>query len=504
MDQELPTDVAPVLRARRSWRQRILLSVGVTFTTVAMLSAIVVGWGAWKLQLIDRTKVDLDQLLAGGPTNYLIVGSDSRRGGDPLDPSAPDDRQPLADTIMLLRIDPSARTAKVLSLPRDLWVTVPATGKKGRINAAYAKGPQALIDTLRFELKVPINHYVEVDFRGFQKIVTAIDGVPLWFDRAMRDRNTGLDVLHPGCITLDGRNALAFARSRHLEFYENGGFDYDGTGDLGRISRQQLFLRRVIDRAKDKGIANPLTAKRLIDVGTSSVTIDNQLSVGELLALGKRFSSFDSAALDTYTLPNTPRTTDGGAQVVELEAKAAEPILNLFRDPVTPPTTSVSSSTVAASVTSTSLVPSSQVVATVLNSSGQTGLAVKAADAMVAQGFKVDHWGNGDELNRPTEATTVVRYGRGSADAARAVAVHVEGGAAVKEDLSLSEGAVVLFLGADYTGFLTAAALSTSTSVAPSAPTSSSSTSTTSTTVPPPSKVVGMVPGDVPPGRSCG
>ena len=153
---------------------------------------------------------------------------------------------------------------------------------------------------------------------------------------------------------------------------------------------------------------------------------------------------------------------------------------------------------------STSLVPSSQVVATVLNSSGQTGLAVKAADAMVAQGFKVDHWGNGDELNRPTEATTVVRYGRGSADAARAVAVHVEGGAAVKEDLSLNDGAVVLFLGVDYTGFLTAAALSTSTSVAPSAPTISSSTSTTSTTVPPPSKVVGMIPGDPPPGRACG
>ena len=156
------------------------------------------------------------------------------------------------------------------------------------------------------------------------KAVAAIDGVPMWFDRAMRDRNTGLDILHPGCITLDGRNALAFARSRHLEYFKGGDFTYDGTGDLGRISRQQLFLRRVIDRAKDKGIANPLTAKRLIDVSTSNVTIDNQLSVRDLLALGKRFSSFNSGALQTYTLPNTPRTTDGGAQVVELDATAAE------------------------------------------------------------------------------------------------------------------------------------------------------------------------------------
>ncbi len=502
MDEELPTGESPRHRARRSWRQRILLSVGVVFTVVALVGAAVMGWGAWKLRSIDRTDVALDRLLAGGPANYLIVGSDSRSGGDPLDPAAADDHQPLADTLMLLRVDPSARTAKVLSLPRDLWVTVPATGKKGRVNAAYAKGPQELIDTLRAELDVPINHYVEVDFRGFQEIVSAIDGVPMWFDRAMRDRNTGLDVLHPGCITLDGRNALAFARSRHLEYYKGGGFTYDGTGDLGRISRQQLFLRRVIDRAKDKGIANPLTAKRLIDVGTSNVTIDNQLSVRDLLALGKRFSSFNSGALQTYTLPITPRTTDGGAQVVELEATAAEPILNLFREPVAAPTTSGSSSSEASVGSTTTLVPAADVVATVLNSSGQSGVAVEAANALVSQGFEVDHWGNGAEMAHPSEASTVVRYGRGAAGAAQTVAAQVEGGAETTEDLTLDKGAVVVFLGADYTGILSVSAAATSTTVASSQP--STSTSTTTTTAPPPSKVIGMIPGDPPPGKSCG
>ena len=501
MDEELPTHESPRHRARRSWRQRILLSVGVFATVVTLVGAGVMGWGAWKLRSIDRTDVALDRLLAGGPANYLIVGSDSRSGGDPLDPSAADDHQPLADTIMLLRVDPSAQTAKVLSLPRDLWVTVPATGKKGRVNAAYANGPQELVDTLRAELDVPINHYVEVDFQGFQEIVSAIDGVPMWFDRAMRDRNTGLDVLHPGCITLDGRNALAFARSRHLQYYEGGGFTYDGTGDLGRISRQQLFLRRVIDRAKDKGIANPLTAKRLIDVGTSNVTIDSQLSVRDLLALGQRFAAFSSGALDTYTLPNTPRTTDGGAQVVELNAAAAEPILALFRDPVTPTATSGLGSTEVAGVSTTSTVRPADVAATVLNSSGLTGVALEASNALVAQGFVVDHWGNGDEMDHPVEATTVVRYGRGAAGAAQTLAAHVEGGAQTAEDLTLDSGAVVIFLGADYTGILSASASSaTSSTVATSQP----STSTTSTTTPPPSKVIGMIPGDPPPGKSCG
>ncbi|QXC63197.1 LCP family protein [Aquihabitans sp. G128] len=439
----------------------------------------------------------------GGPSNYLVVGSDSRSGGDPLDPSAGDDHAPLADTIMLLRIDPGKKQAKMLSLPRDLWVTLDTTGRKGRINAAYSKGPQELVDTLRDELDVPINHYVEVDFQGFQDIVSAIDGVPMWFDRAMRDRNTGLDVLHPGCIDLDGRNALAFARSRHLEYFSHGGFTYDGTGDLGRISRQQLFLRRVIDRAKDKGISNPLTLKRLVDAGTSNVTIDDQLSVGDLLALGRRFSSFDSAALQTYTLPNTPRTTSGGAQIVEVDRTEAEPILALFRDPVaTTATTDGAGPTSGAGSSSTTAVTSdvapADVDVTVLNSSGQQGEAVKVADQLVTVGFTVDHFGNGEELQHPSEDHTVVRYAAGQADEARTVAASIRGTVAVEEDASLDRGAVVLFLGADWAG------LAPTTTTRASSSTSSSTTSTTVAAAPEQSEVVGMIPGDPPPGESCG
>lgn len=303
-----PLDARP---APSQLAQRLLLAAGVVFSVAALVAASVVAWGAWKYNQIDRTEVSLDELVAGGAANYLIVGSDSRSGGDPLDPRASDDHAPLADTIMVVRVDPRSTAAKVLSFPRDLWVTQAGTGKQGRLNAAYAAGPQELVDTLRQELDIPINHYVEVDFKGFEQVVNAIDGVPLWFDRAMRDRNTGLAVDHPGCITLDGRNALAFARARHLQYDDDGRFRSDGTGDLGRISRQQLFLRRVIDRAKAKGVSNPLTLKRLVDVGTSSVTLDDQLSVGELVAMGRQFSSFDSAALESFTLPNTPRTTSG-------------------------------------------------------------------------------------------------------------------------------------------------------------------------------------------------
>ncbi len=492
-----PTPRSRLRRRRRSWPQRLLLGLGGVLAVGALVVAAVVGWGAWKLRSIDRADVVLDQRATEGPANYLIVGSDSRRGGDPLDPSAPDSHAPLADTIMLVRIDPGAGEARILSLPRDLWVTLSGSGDKGRINAAYAKGPQALIDTLRAELDVPINHYIEVDFHGFQELVTAVDGVPMWFDRAMQDRNTGLEVLHPGCVTLDGRAALAFARSRHLQYFEDGGFTYDGTGDLGRISRQQLFLRRVIDRVMDTGITSPLTLKRLVDVGTANVTIDDELSVGDLLALGQEYSSFESEQLETYTLPNTPRTTAGGAQVVELAADDAEPVLDLFReadrsaDGTTPS---------AAAGAEAALLPPDSVTTMVLNSSGRSGLAVDAADALVAAGFDVDHFGNGSELGRDDEAATMVRYAPGESAQARTVAAYVEGEPAVVEDASLDEGEVVVFLGADFAGVRAIPAAGAT----PTTEAATTSTAVTTTTEVAEADVVGMVPADPPAGRSCG
>ena len=473
-------------------------------SVIAITAAAVVGYGAWKLRSIDRSTVALDDLVvAGGPRNYLVVGSDTRAGGDPNDPGAKVDHQPLADTIMILRVDPSKTKAMVLSLPRDLWVTLSGSGKEGRINAAYAEGHQPLIDTIRTELNIPINHYLEVDFKGFQQVVTAIDGVPMWFDRAMRDRNSGLDVLHPGCTTLDGYGALAFARARHLQYYEKGGFEYDGSGDLGRISRQQLLMRRVISRAKTKGLHNPLTLKRLVDVGASNITIDDTLAASELVSLAKRFSDFNPDELLTYTLPTSPRVTSGGAKVEELDTADAQPMLDLFRDPVERSTTTTST---APTELFTPL-PPGQVDADirVLNSSGNEALTVDVADALVARGFAVKKWGNGSELGHPSEPHTVVRYAAADLDAARTVAAWVAGGATVEEDASMPAGIIGLFVGADYTGLATPSAGASSATSTPATTTTTTTSAPVATTVPQSSEVVGMVPmGDPPSNRECG
>ena len=125
--------------------------------------------------------------------NYLIVGSDSRDGASPDDPDymgivgTEDHVGRRSDTIMLMRFDPVTNSAALLSLPRDLYVDIPGSDDRNRINAAFFKGPDVLIKTVTESFGIPVHHYVEVDFQGFKRIVDAIDGVAIWFDAPVRD-----------------------------------------------------------------------------------------------------------------------------------------------------------------------------------------------------------------------------------------------------------------------------------------------------------------------------
>ncbi|MCZ7631196.1 MAG: LCP family protein [Microthrixaceae bacterium] len=91
----------------------------------------------------------------------------------------------------------------MLSIPRDLWVTLP-DGSEDRINAAYAESTQTLIDAIEENLGIPVHHFAEVDFVGFQKLIDALGGVPMYFDSPVRDRNSGLSISEPGCVVLNG------------------------------------------------------------------------------------------------------------------------------------------------------------------------------------------------------------------------------------------------------------------------------------------------------------
>ena len=163
---------------------------------------------------------------------------------------------------MILRFDPKSGNAAILSIPRDLWVPIAGTTESNRINSAYTKGNDVLINTVEQNFGIPINHFIDVDFYGFKDLVDALGGVTVYFDLPTRDKNTGLRVTQPGCVTLNGIDALAYVRSRHFSQEINGKWKEDQSSDFGRISRQQDFIRRAATKAFAS--ANEQPARRLV------------------------------------------------------------------------------------------------------------------------------------------------------------------------------------------------------------------------------------------------
>jgi hypothetical protein len=138
--------------------------------------------------------------------------------------------------------------------------------------------------------------------------VSVIGGVPVWFDREVRDTNTGLNVEVPGCVNLEGEQALAFVRSRYYEVFDGGEWISDPTGDSGRIARQQTFIRAALNRAVAQGARNPFEMQRLIEATEGEVVLDDALSLEALLDLGERFRDFNVESFEVVTLPVTTAT----------------------------------------------------------------------------------------------------------------------------------------------------------------------------------------------------
>ncbi|HEY3485738.1 MAG TPA: LCP family protein [Ilumatobacteraceae bacterium] len=321
------------LPPRRRRRSRNPLPLTLVFAALVGLAGT-----AGVLRAADERTDDIERieglegvLAASAPSeNYLLVGSDTREGADPSDAdyggigSASEVTGRRSDTIMILRRDEDG-TAALLSLPRDLWVPISGTGQENRINSAYNEGPERLAATITEALGIPIHHYVEVDFQGFKDVVDRIGGVELCINYATRDVNTGL-ALQPGCQRLDGVQALAFARSRKYEEFRDGDWQMDPTADLGRIARQQLFIRAAVNGALQRMQSSPFGSGDLINAVTSSIRIDSTVDALEAAESLRQAAEQDLA---TFSLPVSGITIDGNA-VLELD-DGAQPILDYFR-----------------------------------------------------------------------------------------------------------------------------------------------------------------------------
>ena len=268
--------------------------------------------------------------------NFLIAGSDANACVDPnsqwagaADASRTGNR---SDTIMIMRVDPSSRQAAVLSFPRDLWVKIPGKGK-GRINSAYIRNDYTLLaQTIYDNFDIEVDHYIQVDFCAFKRIVDAVGGVTVPFKTRILDKNVGLDIA-AGCHTFSGDEALAYARSRHLKWMdENGKTHEDGTSDLGRISRQQDFLRRTLQAALDKGVFNPGVARALIESLQTDIVTEAGFSVNDMLKFAGVLHDVDPSGIRTYQIEASGMMVSGNAVLdPRIKGDNMVAILTIFR-----------------------------------------------------------------------------------------------------------------------------------------------------------------------------
>lgn len=413
-------------KARRTRPQRLLIAFNIVLVVVCLGSAAALTYVQREVSELPRVSIGsvLDERTATGePQNILLVGVDDGSGlssGDPVRIGR--SRSLNTDTIMVLRVDPRSEKAMLLSLPRDLWVSLAGSGSKGRINSAMALGgPERLIQTIQQNFGIPIHHFVQVDFAGFKQLVAAIDGVPMYFPWPARDRQTGLVQEATGCVTLDPDQALAFARSRHFEINEGRGWKEDPSSDHGRISRQQSFIKAALKRAVARGVRNPFTLSQLIGVAQKNVTLDDRLTTQDLLDLGGQFRDFDPETLEVFT-PPTRGGFVGAASVLFLDEKGAQPIFDLFRG-VDPGTDIVSTIRVE-----------------VRNGSGRSGQAREALDALARRGFVAVR--SVDAGSFRFDRTTV-RYAPGSERQAAEVARYLDGDVAFEADPQLPDDVTV-------------------------------------------------------------
>ncbi|MFM7251556.1 MAG: LCP family protein [Ilumatobacteraceae bacterium] len=328
----LVADPTPLRRPRRAAQ----------FGAVAMVTAVVVAAG---LIITARRAVDgierVDAVAgvlsrAGGAVeNFLLVGSDSREAGDPntgdsADASSVGGRR--SDSIILLRRDRATGEAALLSIPRDLYVEIPGRPGMHRINAAFGDGPDILVRTVQESLGIPVHHYVEVDFTGFTALVDAVGGVEVCFEHPARDANTGLDIRVAGCQALDGRQALAYTRSRYYEEFVDGEWRRDPTSDIGRSTRQRAFIDATLARAFDAVLGNPLGSGAVVEAVLSTVRVDPGF---DPVAVAGRLRPAAAGGLATVSLPVTPVTVDGDA--VLLLDPAADAVLAWCRGEGTVP-----------------------------------------------------------------------------------------------------------------------------------------------------------------------
>lgn len=443
----------------RRWPRRILLSANILVALAIAGTAGAFGYVHWRFSQIKTVGVgSLAKGVQGGaPFTLLVVGSDTRALVDgKAFGGVQDAGGQRSDTILLVRVVPRTKQLSILSIPRDLWEHVNGYGYT-RINTAFNNGPDLLVSTIETDLGIPINHYVEVNFDTFRQITDAVGGVNFYFPTPARDYGqgvtSGLNIPKAGCVTLTGDQALAFARSRHYQYYLDGYWHSEAASDLARIHRQQTFIKKMIVKAQGQ-FTNPLALNDIIAGVTKNLTVDSGFSTGLMLDLARTFRTVDTSTIATATLPTSPETING-AQVLALVQPDAQNQIAAFNTLGTTSAAPAASPTATTTAPATlpapsSSVPPASVAIEVANGSGVNGQAATASNELQALGYHTTV----NPVAATSAPTSVIHYAPDSAAAAAQLSRQVGGGVTLLLDPSLASSPYNLELvtGSSFTG----------------------------------------------------
>ncbi len=385
----VPVSTRPPAPKGRWWKRvviglLVLANLGVGLVLFALQSS----QAAFTANVTQNTDVtpelDIRPVENTEPITFLVIGSDTREGLDSLQ-NFGESEGARGDVIMLIKLLPDGDRAQILSLPRDLLVDIPGHGTD-RINAAYAYGGAPLmVRTVRAATGLPIHHYVEVDFVGFQALVNQIGGVHLDFSASARDLNSGLDV-EAGRQLLDGSQALAFARSRHYEELHGDTWVNVDADDFGRTHRQQRLILAILSELKTPSTLTE--AGSIVASFAQHLTVDSALAENSLVELAFRMRGISAATMETATLPGYIDDYQGKS-VVRMSHPEADSMIVAFAEGQPLQTENLEALRLE-----------------VLNGNGVEGAANRMSDLLEEQGFEVASVGEADRYD--FETTTII------------------------------------------------------------------------------------------------
>jgi LCP family protein required for cell wall assembly len=440
-------------------------------------------YGQYLFNQVKRVTVGSEaKQVAGQPLNVLLIGNNTRTGLSPKEAAqfgtAAQVGGGRADVSMIAHFDPATKSVTLLSVPRDLFMPIPGTTTLQRVDAELnpAKGsksedPNRLVKTIEYDLGIPIQHYVELNFDSFQGVVNALGGVKMYFPAYLHDAYSGLNITQTGCQLLNGAEALQVVRARHLQYrFPGGSWQYDGLGDLSRTRRDHIFLKVLASQVKAAGIGNPVRDVSLLKSVLNFTTIDSGFSESQMLSLLLTYRHVNVGNAPTGTLPIAfengyyYKGVNYGSVVFPQEPADLQMMESLlgYKTP--------------------SLAPSS-VSVTVVNGAHTYGAQNGVASELQALGFKASTGGVSTPGGNTSE--TVIYYTPGHIDQAEVLKASLSGAVMMGQVPSLSVSTPLELVVGDQLGVaqkVTPAPTTTQATSATKAPKSKSSSSTKSTT----------------------